>query len=175
MIWLRLMYTQYPCPCRSRSHGLILILKQPVHRASRIAHRASFVLRRASCTESAGLVVFDRVFIRGAVLGTIARAVVPGFKERIVKHEAGHFLLAYLMGCPVQGCVLDPFEVGRRRHGLAKSNQKVVTRGEQHNFLCFPLLDKWWMGYVGWSVGTWVLHSDRRVDGGWYCSSVHDS
>ncbi|CAM9136694.1 unnamed protein product [Discosporangium mesarthrocarpum] len=39
--------------------------------------------------------------------------VVPEYKEKVVKHEAGHFLLAYLLGCPVQGCLLDPFEISK--------------------------------------------------------------
>lgn len=75
----------------------------------------------------AGLVVFDRVFVRGAVLGTIARAIVPGYRERIVKHEAGHFLVAYLLGCPVQGCVLDPFEVRGMASLLAFRSVSSIT------------------------------------------------
>ncbi|CAM9372409.1 unnamed protein product [Phaeothamnion confervicola] len=58
-----------------------------------------------------GLFLADRVLLGGAALETLTRALVPGYRDTIVRHEAGHFLIAYLMGCPVQGCVLDPLEV----------------------------------------------------------------
>lgn len=56
----------------------------------------------------------DRVVAGGAAAETLTRAVVPGYRDKIVRHEGGHFLLAYLLGCPVQGCLLDPFTVRKR-------------------------------------------------------------
>lgn len=57
------------------------------------------------------LIFADRLFLNGAVAESLTRLIVPGYRERIVRHEAGHFLVAYLLGCPVQGCLLDPFVV----------------------------------------------------------------
>lgn len=65
-----------------------------------------------------GLIFADRVLLNGAVAETLTRLIVPGYRERIIRHEAGHFLVAYLLGCPVQGCLLDPFVVSQSALGV---------------------------------------------------------
>ena len=59
---------------------------------------------------TAALVLADQVAFKGAVGETVAAAANSEYSERIVRHEAGHVLLAYLLGCPVQGCVLSARE-----------------------------------------------------------------
>jgi len=59
---------------------------------------------------SAGLVAADQLALRGAVAETVVSAFNPSYADRIVRHEAGHVLLGYLLGCPVQGCVLSARE-----------------------------------------------------------------
>jgi hypothetical protein len=56
------------------------------------------------------LAVLDQALVSGAVFETGLRLVVPELKTRITKHEAGHFLCAYLLGCPVEGVVLSTWE-----------------------------------------------------------------
>jgi hypothetical protein len=50
---------------------------------------------------------FDKMFWNGAIFETFLKALSPGISQKILRHEAGHFLCAYLLGCPVEGCVLS--------------------------------------------------------------------
>ena len=59
---------------------------------------------------TAGLVVLDQIALRGAGSEAVVATVSTDFDERVVRHEAGHVLLAYLLGCPVQGCCLSARE-----------------------------------------------------------------
>ncbi|CAM8952030.1 unnamed protein product [Rhodiola kirilowii] len=54
-----------------------------------------------------GLAFMDSIFLGGSCLALIS-SYWPPFKRRILVHEAGHLLTAYLMGCPVRGVILDP-------------------------------------------------------------------
>lgn len=49
----------------------------------------------------------DRVFLNGALSETILKILSPQTQPKITRHEAGHFLCAYLLGCPVEGYVLS--------------------------------------------------------------------
>lgn len=52
----------------------------------------------------------DKLLVNGAVFESITRLVMPEYNNKILRHEAGHFLIAYLLGCPVEGCVLNSWE-----------------------------------------------------------------
>ncbi|KMT17366.1 hypothetical protein BVRB_2g038220 [Beta vulgaris subsp. vulgaris] len=54
-----------------------------------------------------GLALVDSVFLGGSCLAQIS-SYWPPYKRRILVHEAGHLLTAYLMGCPIRGVILDP-------------------------------------------------------------------
>jgi hypothetical protein len=49
----------------------------------------------------------DRIFLNGALTETVMKTLSPKTQPKITRHEAGHFLCAYLLGCPVEGYVLS--------------------------------------------------------------------
>ncbi|KAJ1410369.1 Peptidase M41-like [Sesbania bispinosa] len=54
-----------------------------------------------------GLAFADSIFLGGTCLAQIS-SYWPPYRRRILVHEAGHLLTAYLMGCPIRGVILDP-------------------------------------------------------------------
>uniref|UniRef100_A0A0E0G1X4 Peptidase M41 domain-containing protein n=1 Tax=Oryza nivara TaxID=4536 RepID=A0A0E0G1X4_ORYNI len=63
---------------------------------------------RANLAAILGLVAADAMFLGGTCFAQIS-CFWPPYKRRILVHEAGHLLTAYLMGCPIRGVILDPF------------------------------------------------------------------
>lgn len=55
----------------------------------------------------------DRIALRGALWESAARAIRPKYRQTVVEHEGGHFLCAYLMGMPLQACLLDAWAAVR--------------------------------------------------------------
>ncbi|XP_059654671.1 uncharacterized protein LOC132301438 [Cornus florida] len=53
-----------------------------------------------------GLGMMDSIFLGGTCLAQIS-SYWPPYRRRILVHEAGHLLAAYLMGCPIRGVILD--------------------------------------------------------------------
>ncbi|PKI78169.1 hypothetical protein CRG98_001497, partial [Punica granatum] len=54
-----------------------------------------------------GLAFLDSVFLGGCCFAQIS-SYWPPLRRRILVHEAGHLVAAYLMGCPIRGVILDP-------------------------------------------------------------------
>lgn len=74
-------------------------------------------------TLTAGLM--DRLFINGVLFESAVRIIQPQLQSKILKHEAGHFLCAYLLGCPVEGCVLSGWAALQD----ARFDKRQVTAG----------------------------------------------
>ncbi|CAH9053984.1 unnamed protein product [Cuscuta europaea] len=62
---------------------------------------------RPNITAVLGLTMLDAIFLGGSCLAQVS-SYWPPYRRRILVHEAGHLLVAYLMGCPIRGVILDP-------------------------------------------------------------------
>lgn len=56
------------------------------------------------------LIFSDQLFLKGAIFESIYQLVNPEFRRKVVCHEAGHFLLAYLSGVPIRNCITTAWE-----------------------------------------------------------------
>lgn len=54
--------------------------------------------------------IFDQLILNGSVSDTITKILSSDGQQKITKHEAGHFLCSYILGCPVEGYVLSAWE-----------------------------------------------------------------
>lgn len=45
----------------------------------------------------------DQIALQGAIFEELYKNLFPVYKQKVLKHEAGHFLVSYLLGCPVRG------------------------------------------------------------------------
>ena len=52
----------------------------------------------------------DQLLYKGAGFESIYQKLFPEYKQKIVSHEAGHFLISYLLGVPIRGCVTSANE-----------------------------------------------------------------
>ncbi|MFS8831121.1 hypothetical protein NW819_11015 [Synechococcus sp. R8-2] len=65
-----------------------------------------------------GLVIVEQVAFGGRIsglLGGLLDWASPAYRQRVIRHEAGHLLVAYLLGIPLLGYVLSPWQAFRRR------------------------------------------------------------
>ena len=54
-----------------------------------------------------GAALYDQIFMNGALSETCVKILSPETQAKITRHEAGHFLCSYILGCPVEGYVLS--------------------------------------------------------------------
>ena len=68
-----------------------------------------------------GVFGVDQVWFKGAYFETFYRKVCPEYQKKVIFHEAGHFLMAYLLGNPIRACVTTPLGIRKtfKRHGVS--------------------------------------------------------
>jgi hypothetical protein len=104
-----------------------------------------------------GIATLDSFSLQGKggtlLLDWLARAS-PQHRDRVVRHEAGHFLVAYLLGIPVTGYVLSAWEALKQRQsgqgGVSFEDRELASSLEQGT-LKAQLLDRYctiWMAGI---------------------------
>lgn len=78
----------------------------------------------------------DQLLVSGAFFESILRFVKPETTRRITKHEAGHFLCAYILGCPVEGVVLSTWDALNDGRFGGRASAAVSGKCEQRNCIC---------------------------------------
>ncbi|MFS8741529.1 hypothetical protein [Synechococcus sp. WC10meta] len=61
--------------------------------------------------------IVEQVAFGGRLLGLLGALLdwaSPAYRQRVIRHEAGHILVAHLLGIPLRGYVLSPWQAFRR-------------------------------------------------------------
>ncbi|CAM9148452.1 unnamed protein product [Discosporangium mesarthrocarpum] len=74
--------------------------------------------------------VIDKELLRGSLFQLLVYTVFPKLRERAVVHEAGHFLMAYLLGCPVSSYYISGFD-SMLRGGAAGGGGSTVFHDQE--------------------------------------------
>ena len=81
-------------------------------RATELAQLQSYELISLVLTILLGvttiIALVDKLLLQERLLEALGLLLVPSRREAAARHEAGHFLCAYLLAVPVQACILNP-------------------------------------------------------------------
>lgn len=47
-------------------------------------------------------IFYDQLFLKGAIFETVYQKIFPDYRKKVITHEAGHFLVSYLLGVPIR-------------------------------------------------------------------------
>ena len=77
----------------------------------------------------------DQLVLNGALSESVVKLVSPATQQKITRHEAGHFLCSYILGCPVEGYVLSAWGALKdpRFRGRGVSAGTSVSMKKQEN------------------------------------------
>lgn len=77
------------------------------------------------CWYVLGTMLLDSVCLDDALFAELQHCIVPALRERAAYHESGHFLLSYLLGCPISVCTIGGW--ASIRHGKSLGSEPFVS------------------------------------------------
>mmetsp|Transcript_5520 Transcript_5520/g.9815 ORF Transcript_5520/g.9815 Transcript_5520/m.9815 type:complete len:385 (-) Transcript_5520:61-1215(-) len=72
--------------------------------------------------------LWDNLILGGVLLESAYSNLFPAYKDKVTRHEAGHFLASYLLGLPVRGIILD--SLSALKTGIAGASAGTVFSSE---------------------------------------------
>lgn len=117
-----------------------------------------------------GLATFDSWSLQGNGVNLLLSLIASSSREdrdRLVRHEAGHFLVAYLLKIPISGYTLSAWEAFRQGHsgqaGVSFEDQELRSQVER-GVLSVQLLDRYCIVWMAGIAAEQLLYGN--VEGG---------
>ena len=115
-----------------------------------------------------GLATLDRLGFQGKggnlLLDTLAN-FSPQHRDRIIHHEAGHFLVAHLMGIPVTGYTLGAWEALKQKQpglgGVSFDDQELASQLEKGT-LSAQMLDRYCTVWMAGGVAEELVYGNTE-------------
>ena len=89
----------------------------------------------------------------------------PQHRDRVIRHEAGHFLVAYLLNIPVTGYALSAWEAflqGQRAQGGVQFDDAQLASELQQGVLSAHLLNRYGTVWMAGAVAETLVYGDAE-------------
>lgn len=82
-------------------------------------------------------IAFDQIALKGALFESFYRVLFPEYRKKIITHEAGHFLIAYLLGLPISAIVTSAWEARKSPEIQGKRDKVFKSLLLYNNFFMY--------------------------------------